>query len=190
MSLTSIAFGLLLWFPLTHWGHSWHRRGRAGGRGDAGHRSQAVYWAIGGWRDELFAFSLFRVHGRGRDSAGRRHSGDAVLAGALSGGACLTRSRRLHSSPRRFVAADDARREIRRELTIAIGVMSMLVAPFLINCAIATGDPLYAINNHTEFYLNREGAADCRCQLRNRGQTHQRRRLLSPEIRVPADRRH
>ena len=38
--------------------------------------------------------------------------------------------------------------------------MAMLVAPFLINCAIATGDPFYAINNHTDFYLKREGAAD------------------------------
>ena len=40
--------------------------------------------------------------------------------------------------------------------------MTVLVAPFLVNCAIATGDPLYAINNHTEFYLKREGAADTR----------------------------
>jgi hypothetical protein len=34
----------------------------------------------------------------------------------------------------------------------------MILAPFLINCAIATGDPFYAINNHTDFYLKREGA--------------------------------
>ena len=49
---------------------------------------------------------------------------------------------------------------IRRELAIAVGVMTVLVAPFLINCAIATGDPFYAINNHTDFYLKREAAAD------------------------------
>ena len=38
--------------------------------------------------------------------------------------------------------------------------MLALVAPFLINCAIATGDPLLAINHHTDFYLKREGVAD------------------------------
>jgi hypothetical protein len=41
-----------------------------------------------------------------------------------------------------------------------VGVTAALVAPFLINCTIATGDPLYAINNHTDFFLKREGAAD------------------------------
>ena len=39
-----------------------------------------------------------------------------------------------------------------------MGIAAVLVAPFLINCAIATGDPFYAINNHTDFYLKREGA--------------------------------
>ena len=40
--------------------------------------------------------------------------------------------------------------------------MTVLVAPFLINCAIATGDPFYAINNHTDFYLKREALRTCR----------------------------
>ena len=35
-----------------------------------------------------------------------------------------------------------------------------IVAPFMINCWIATGDPFYAINNHTDFYLKREGTPE------------------------------
>ena len=43
---------------------------------------------------------------------------------------------------------------------IAIAIVALLTGPFFINCAIATGDPFYAINNHTAFYLNREGTAE------------------------------
>ena len=41
-----------------------------------------------------------------------------------------------------------------------MGIAAIIVAPFLINCAIATGDPFYAINNHTDFYLKRENVPD------------------------------
>ena len=43
---------------------------------------------------------------------------------------------------------------------VAVALATALVAPFLINCAIATGDPFFAINNHTDFYLKREGTAE------------------------------
>ena len=47
-----------------------------------------------------------------------------------------------------------------RGLAVAVIVAAALAGPYLINCAIATGDPFYAINNHTDFYLKREGAVD------------------------------
>jgi len=130
----------------------------------------AVYWAIGGWRDELFAFFAVSCAWAFLRFARHPTRANAVLAGALSGGACLTRittialiapavvwllmmwnSRRLR----------DTEQTARRQgLALAVGVMAVIIAPFLINCAIATGDPLYAINNHTDFYLKREGAPD------------------------------
>jgi hypothetical protein len=74
---------------------------------------------------------------------------NAVLAGALSGGACLTRITTIALIAPAVVWLLMTRgASIRRELSIAIGVMTVLVAPFWINCAIATGDPFYAINNH------------------------------------------
>ena len=83
------------------------------------------------------------------------------LAGALSGGACLTRITTIALiAPTVAWLLATRGPNIRRELAIAVGVMTVLVAPFLINCAIATGDPFYAINNHTDFYLKREGVPE------------------------------
>ena len=147
----------------------------------------AVYWAIGGWRDELFAFFAVSCAWAFLRFARHPTRGNAVLAGALSGGACLTRITtialiapavvwllvmwnspresdltqiaRSPGLPRRSDSEQTARR---RGLAIVVGVMAVVVAPFLINCAIATGDPFYAINNHTNFYLKREGVTDVR----------------------------
>ncbi len=123
----------------------------------------AVYWAIGGWRDELFAFfavSCAWAWTRSRAAPPRE---------------CRSRRRaqrrsvshedhddRAHRSGRHLAAGNDEELRFAGRLAIAVGVMAVIVAPFLINCAIATGDPFYAINNHTEFYLKREGAADAR----------------------------
>ncbi len=51
----------------------------------------AVYWAIGGWRDELFAFFAVSCAWAWTRFARNPTRANAVLAGALSGGACLTR---------------------------------------------------------------------------------------------------
>ena len=51
----------------------------------------AVYWAIGGWRDELFAFFAVSCAWAWLRFARHPTRANAVLAGALSGGACLTR---------------------------------------------------------------------------------------------------
>ena len=136
----------------------------------------AVYWAIGGWRDELFAFFAVACAWAWTRFARDPTRKNAVLVGVLSGGACLTRITTLaliapaviwvlatSNAPLRTDGEYSARRrgaDIRGKLALAVGIMAMLVAPFLINCAIATGDPFYAINNHTDFYLKREAAAD------------------------------
>jgi hypothetical protein len=136
----------------------------------------AVHWAIGGWRDELFAFFAVACAWAWTRFARDPTYANAVLAGVLSGGASLTRITTLaliapaviwvlatSNAPLRTDGEFSARRrgaDIRAQLALAVGVMAMLVAPFLINCAIATGDPFYSINNHTDFYLKREGAAD------------------------------
>jgi hypothetical protein len=121
----------------------------------------AVYWAIGGWRDELFAFFAISCAWAWMRFARQPTGANAALAGALSGGACLTRITTIALIAPAVVWLLATRGpHIRRPLALAVGIMTVIVAPFLINCAIATGDPFYAINNHTDFYLKREGVPD------------------------------
>jgi hypothetical protein len=111
----------------------------------------AVVWAPDGWRDDLFAaltalaaWALLRLSQR--PTVAR-----ALAAGALCGLACLTRVTALA-----FVlpvlalivaAAPGAERRLHaRRVGLALLTAAVLVAPYLISCAIATGDPLYALN--------------------------------------------
>ena len=123
----------------------------------------AVIHSIEGWRDELFAVFAIACAWAWLRLGRHPATANAIIAGLLSGAACLTRITSISFiAPAVLWLLATRGRAIRRELAIAVGTMTVLVAPFLVNCAIATGDPLYAINNHTEFYLKREGAADTR----------------------------
>jgi hypothetical protein len=123
----------------------------------------AVYWAIGGWRDEMFAF--FAVLSAWAWLRLAQHATDrrAGVAGIVSAGAVLTRITSITFLVPAIVfliaRRDPARRPV-RQVVIAVAILAAVTAPFFINCAIATGDPFYAINNHTDFYLKREGTAD------------------------------
>jgi 4-amino-4-deoxy-L-arabinose transferase-like glycosyltransferase len=123
----------------------------------------AVYWAIGGWRDEMFTFfaimSAWAFLRLDRQPTYER----AAIAGIVGGGALLTRITSITLLAPAVVFLLVSRRSGQRplrEVALATGIMLALVAPFLINCAIATGDPLLSINHHTDFFLKREGIAD------------------------------
>jgi hypothetical protein len=121
----------------------------------------AVHWSIEGWRDELFAFFAVACAWAWIRLARVPTRRNAILAGAFSGGACLTRITTFSLIAPAIIWLIVTRGgSLRRELAIAVAVMAVIVAPFLINCFIATGDALYAINNHTDFYLKREGEVD------------------------------
>jgi hypothetical protein len=120
----------------------------------------AVSWAPDGWRDDTFTcilvfatWSLLRLS----QDPGRRN---AVLAGVVGAAACLTRitsvSFLLPALVLSVVQGDDRRRRLRLS-ALAAGVTIVLVAPYLINCWRATGDPFMSINAHTRFYRAREG---------------------------------
>jgi hypothetical protein len=123
---------------------------------------EAITWAPDGWRDDTFtatvllcAWAFLRL---------RRHpsTARAIVAGTLAAAACLTRITALSfilpaaiwyvvEGPR-----GDWRRRA-RDAGIAAAVCALLVAPYLISCAIATGDPFLAINYHTVYYRHAEG---------------------------------
>jgi len=119
-----------------------------------------VNWAPDGWRDDTFtcalvfaAWSLVRLWQDPRPP-------NAILAGVLSAVACLTRITAftfvLPGLLLLIVQGQDRRRRLQLSALAAI-VAIVLVAPYLINCWRATGDPLISINAHTKFYRAREG---------------------------------
>ncbi len=127
---------------------------------------EMVTWGVDGWRDDTFmATILFSVWALLRLRA-RPSLGNALLAGGLCGVSCLTRitaitfivpalawlvvERAAVSAPPG--ASAWSRLERLKIVGIAAVIMSAVVAPYLISCAIASGDPLLAINYHTGYY--------------------------------------
>lgn len=123
---------------------------------------EAITWAPDGWRDDTFtatvllaAWALLRLH---------RHPSfaRALAAGGLCGIACLTRITALTFVLPAVVwliaaAPRDKRREHARHAGLALLLASAIVAPYLISCTIATGDPFFALNYHTVYYRHAEG---------------------------------
>ena len=123
---------------------------------------ELISWSVDGWRDDLFmamvTFSAWAFVRCQRDPSLR----NAGLVGITTGIACLTRITALS-----FVLIAlgwlfvDGRAESRRQMVKAAGaaaaVCTIIVAPYLISCALATGDPFYAINYHTVYYRHGEG---------------------------------
>jgi dolichyl-phosphate-mannose-protein mannosyltransferase len=123
---------------------------------------EVIAWAPDGWRDDMFmamvilsAWALMRLRER-------RSLTFALLAGVILGVACLTRITALSFIvPGAFWIVADAprgrRRELLKPLAIALGTCVAIFAPYLISCAIETGDPFIAINYHTSYYRHAEG---------------------------------
>lgn len=121
-----------------------------------------ITWGVDGWRDDTFmAFVLLTAWGFVRLRQ-RPAFGNALLAGVLAGFVCLTRITALSFVlPALLLMVVDAPRiEWRRRAAHAAlaGVLCALVlGPFLASCAMATGDPFFAINYHTSYYRFAEG---------------------------------
>jgi hypothetical protein len=121
-----------------------------------------ISWSVDGWRDDVFmatvvlsAWAFIRC---------RREAtiANAVVLGTMLGAACLTRITALSFVLPGLVCllldGDRASRRQRARCAAAAAlVCAVLVAPYLISCALATGDPLYAINYHTRYYRYGEG---------------------------------
>ena len=131
-----------------------------------------ITWAVDGWRDDLFTgmfvLTVWAIL-RFRD---RASFGNALLLGAIAGAACLTRITSLSfvipgllwiaiSRPGPPTGASlTPWRERAVYLGTAIVIMASVVAPYLISCALATGDPFFSINDHTIYYRFAEGVRD------------------------------
>jgi len=123
---------------------------------------EMVTWGVDGWRDDTFSAAVLFSTWALLKLRERPGPANAILSGALCAIACLTRITAISFIVPAFVwlVADraPAPRMLRaRAVGIATLVLTVLVAPYLISCAIATGDPLLAINYHTGYYRFAEG---------------------------------
>jgi hypothetical protein len=125
----------------------------------------AIALSIEGWRDDTFMFAV-SLAGAALTSFWKNPTPlRGALAGIAMAAACLTRITALSFVlPALAFLAVAAWRSPRRKaafhsLGVAVLVGAGLVAPYLINCALATGDPLYAINYHTQYYRAAEGGS-------------------------------
>jgi 4-amino-4-deoxy-L-arabinose transferase-like glycosyltransferase len=121
-----------------------------------------IAWAPEGWRDDTFtATVLFATWSMIRLGA-RPTFPRALMTGALIGVSCLTRITALtFVIPGLIVAILDGPKSQRKDrferVALAALIGAAIVAPYLISCAIATGDALFALNYHTGFYRFAEG---------------------------------
>ena len=112
--------------------------------------------SVEGWRDDAFAsllgfFACAVVHLARRPTPAR-----GLLAGLIGGLACLTRVTSLS-----FVLPAHAclllRERGRRQALLSLGFTLLLLAPYLLSCAIAFDDPFRSINIHTGYYRAKQG---------------------------------
>ena len=122
---------------------------------------ELIGWNVGGWRDDAFmaavvvcAYTMLRY-------SRRPSRANALIMGMAAGLACLIRITSLS-----FVVTGFAFLLLLRETPwkvrmyqfgLASIVAAALVAPYIVNCWLTFGDPLYSINFHTGAYRATEG---------------------------------
>ncbi len=120
-----------------------------------------IIWSVDGWRDDTFTAMVLLAAWRFLRLRSRPSFGNALAAGFAAAAPCLTRITALSFVlPALLWLVIDGERPLWRErakhAATALLIMAAVVAPYLISCAIATGDPFFAINHHTRYYRNAE----------------------------------
>jgi 4-amino-4-deoxy-L-arabinose transferase-like glycosyltransferase len=115
----------------------------------------AVARSVDGWRDDTFmlfvaltSWCLVKLRQRPMLMWGG-------VTGIAAAGAALTRISAISFVlPALLWLLVETRRDRKawKSIVLAALVCSALTAPYLVNCALLTGDPFYAINYHTRYY--------------------------------------
>ncbi len=118
---------------------------------------EMIAWGVDGWRDDTFAATILFSCWAMLRLRSRPSIQNAVLAGIFCGRACLTRITAFTFIIPAFVwLVIDGERTTRaarlKYSSAAAAIAVIVVAPYLISCAIVYGDPLIAINYHTTYY--------------------------------------
>jgi len=120
-----------------------------------------VSWGIEGFRDDAFMWAVVLSAYVMLRYARVPSRWNAVLVGVAGGVALLLRLTAISFLVPGLVfllmAASGRWRERLKRVGLAALIMTVIVAPFAINCWLTYGDPLYAINVHADVYRAAEG---------------------------------
>ncbi|HSE40278.1 MAG TPA: glycosyltransferase family 39 protein, partial [Acidobacteriota bacterium] len=119
---------------------------------------------VDGWRDDTFMFLVLMFSYALLRLFRKASFGNALFAGIIAGLVCLTRMTSLSFIVPGYLfvlfAGKDPSWKVRfKSLILSTSMFAVLIAPFLINCAIVYGDPLFSVNDNTKFYRARENLA-------------------------------
>jgi hypothetical protein len=121
----------------------------------------AITWAIEGWRDDMFMCAVVLAAWALLRCARAPTRRNAIVLGAIAAAACLVRITAVSFLVPGFIYLVAVPKPLRRErvkaVAIAVAVAVLLVAPYLVNCWRAFGDPLYSIDAHADVYRATDG---------------------------------
>lgn len=119
---------------------------------------------VDGWRDDTFMFLVLMFAFCAVRLYRKPTFGNALAAGIFAGIACLTRLTSFSFILPAYLYVllfSKVPWKLRIETTgISLLLMCAVIAPFLINCAIVYGDPMFSVNDNTKFYRMRENVGD------------------------------
>jgi 4-amino-4-deoxy-L-arabinose transferase-like glycosyltransferase len=122
---------------------------------------RAISLSVEGWRDDTHAALAMLAAWALLGLLRRPSRGTAWLAGGLGAAACLTRLTSLAflAPAWAFIAlwGDGERGARLRAVGLCAVATLVAVAPYMLNCLVAFGDPLYAINYHAADFSRRAG---------------------------------
>lgn len=136
--------------------------------------TRAIAHSAEGGRDDAFALTVVACACALLSMLRRPTRTSAAVSGLAGAAASLTRltslSFLLPAHAWLVVEPGPDRRPRLKAAAIALLITAALIAPYLINCAVAFGDPLFAVNYHAGFYRYRDAPGDTRDGARHAGQ--------------------
>lgn len=122
--------------------------------------SELVSIGADGWRDDTFMFLVLMFSYALLRLFRKASFGNALFAGIVAGLVCLTRMTSFSFIVPGYLfvllAGKESIKFRARSVLLSASMFCIIIAPFLINCAIVYGDPLFSVNDNTKFYRSRE----------------------------------
>ena len=126
---------------------------------------ELVSIGVDGWRDDTFMFLVLLFTYAAVRMFKKASFGNALFAGIVAGIVCLTRLTSFSFIVPAYAYLLFATRETTwkvrlKSVALSVFLFVAVITPFLINCALVYGDPLFSVNDNTKFYRSRENVSE------------------------------